>query len=222
MIFAVQVCRLLSEWISFLLLAVPPRSRRTFVELLCGCLMSQDGWLTRVVGVIGRRCHWTTYFKLIERGSIKIQALANQLLRLLIRFAPVGLAMVVVDDTLVMRWSACAPGAAVRREHSRKPNRPRFANAQCWVTIGLVMALSRRRQRVRVRTRSRCARCRPPAGRDSCLGQPVLGHWRLIPADWSASEKPSSSSALKTRTKPQAAADVKRNRNTTSLGPSPA
>jgi hypothetical protein len=49
MLFAVQVCRLLSEWITFLLLVVPPRSRRTFVELLCGCLMSQDGWLTRVI-----------------------------------------------------------------------------------------------------------------------------------------------------------------------------
>jgi len=138
--FAVQVCCLLSEWITFLLLAVRPRSRRTFIELLCGCLMSQDGWVTRAITVIDRKCHWTTYFKLIERGSIKIQALANQLLRLLIRFAPAGLAMVVLDDTLVMRWSASAPGAAVRREHSRKPNRPRFVNAQCWVTIGLVMA----------------------------------------------------------------------------------
>src|SRR5450432_4095885 len=133
MLFAVQVCRLLSEWISFLLLAVPPRSRRTFVELLCG-------WLTRAIGVIGRQCHWTTYFKLIGRGSIKTQALANQLLRLLIRFTPAGLPMVVLDDTLVMRWSASVPGVAVRHEHSRKPNRPRFVNAQCWVTIGLVMA----------------------------------------------------------------------------------
>ena len=140
MLFAVQVCRLLSEWISFLLLAVPPRSRRTFVELLCGCLMSQDGWLTRAIGVIGRQCHWTTYFKLIGRGSIKTQALANQLLRLLIRFTPAGLPMVVLDDTLVMRWSTSAPGVATRHEHSRKPNRPSFVNAQCWVTIGLVMA----------------------------------------------------------------------------------
>ena len=140
MLFAVQVCRLLSEWISFLLLAIPPRSRRTFVELLCGCLMSQDGWLTRAIGVIGRKCHWTTYFKLIGRGSIKTQVLANQLLRLLIRFAPAGPPMVVLDDTLVMRWSTSAPGATTRHEHSRKPNRPSFVNAQCWVTIGLVMA----------------------------------------------------------------------------------
>jgi len=138
--FAVQACCLLSEWITFLLAAVAPRSRRTFIELLCGCLMSQDGWLTRAIAVVGRGCHWTTYFKLIARGSIQTLALAHQLLRLLIRFVPPGLTMLVLDDTLVMRWSAAAPGAAIRREHSRKPNRPRFVNAQCWITLGIVMA----------------------------------------------------------------------------------
>ena len=51
MTFTAQVCRLLSEWITFLLAAVPPRSRRTFVELLCGCLMSQDGWVTRAISI---------------------------------------------------------------------------------------------------------------------------------------------------------------------------
>jgi hypothetical protein len=44
MTFTAQVCRLLSEWITFLLEVVPPRSRCTFIELLCGCLMSQEGW----------------------------------------------------------------------------------------------------------------------------------------------------------------------------------
>jgi hypothetical protein len=84
MTFTAQVCRLLSEWITFLLAAVPPRSRRTFIELPCGCLTSQEGWVTRAISSIGRKCHWTTYFKLLERGSLKTQALANQLLRLVI------------------------------------------------------------------------------------------------------------------------------------------
>ena len=35
-----SVCLLLSEWISFLLVAVPSRSRRTFVELLIGCMLN--------------------------------------------------------------------------------------------------------------------------------------------------------------------------------------
>ena len=46
---AANVCLLLSEWISFLLVAVPPRSRRTFVELLIGCLLNPEGWVTRAL-----------------------------------------------------------------------------------------------------------------------------------------------------------------------------
>ena len=42
-------------------------TKSSFVELLCGCLMSQDGWVTRVISVIDRKCHWTAYFKLLER-----------------------------------------------------------------------------------------------------------------------------------------------------------
>ena len=140
MTFAAQVCLLLSEWITFLLAAVPARSRCTFIELLCGCLMSQDGWVTRVISIIDRKCHWTTYFKMLERGSLKTQALAHQLLRLVLRFCPNRMATLVLDDTLVVRESTSAPGVAIRHEHSRKPNRPRYLNAQCWVTLGLVMA----------------------------------------------------------------------------------
>ena len=89
----------------FLLAAVPPRSRRTFIELLCGCLMSQDGWVTRAISMIGRKCHWTTYFKLLERGSLKTQALANQLLRLGMQFSSEAILTFVLDDTLLLRWS---------------------------------------------------------------------------------------------------------------------
>jgi hypothetical protein len=49
---AANVCLLLSQWISFLLEAVPPRSRRTFVELLIGCLLNPEGWVTRAIGTI--------------------------------------------------------------------------------------------------------------------------------------------------------------------------
>ena len=66
---AANVCLLLSEWISFLLVAVPPRSRRTFVELLIGCLLNPEGWVTRAIGAIRREAHWTTYYKLIERAQ---------------------------------------------------------------------------------------------------------------------------------------------------------
>ena len=103
MTFTAQVCRLLSEWITFLLAAVPARSRRTFIELLCGCLMSQEGWVTRAISIIGRKCHWTTYFKLLERGSLKTQTLANQLLRLVMQFSSGTILTFVLDDTLLLR-----------------------------------------------------------------------------------------------------------------------
>jgi hypothetical protein len=59
------VCVLLSRWISFLLVAVPSRSRRTLVELLIGGMLNPEGWVTRAIGAICREAHWTTYYKLI-------------------------------------------------------------------------------------------------------------------------------------------------------------
>ena len=47
-----------TEWISFLPVAVPPRSRRTFVELLIGCMLNPEGWVTRAIGAIRREAHW--------------------------------------------------------------------------------------------------------------------------------------------------------------------
>jgi hypothetical protein len=43
----------------------------------------------------------------------------------------------VIDDTLVMRKFLDAPGCAIRREHSRKTNRPNFVSAQSRVTLGV-------------------------------------------------------------------------------------
>src|SRR6202051_2862731 len=81
----VRLC--LSEWISFLLPAVPIRSRATFIELLCGCLVPPEGWVTRFIIAISRRKHWTTYYKLIERGSVRTVRLARALFRLVIALA---------------------------------------------------------------------------------------------------------------------------------------
>jgi hypothetical protein len=69
----------LSSWITHLLTAVPVRSRATFVELLCGCLISPEGWVTRAICAITRRKHWTTYYKLLERGSLRTLRIAHAL-----------------------------------------------------------------------------------------------------------------------------------------------
>jgi hypothetical protein len=88
---AANVCLLLSEWISFLLVAVPPRSRRTFVELLIGCLLNPEGWVTRAIGAIRREAHWTTYYKLIERAQVPVTELSLRLLQLVLRVCPTEL-----------------------------------------------------------------------------------------------------------------------------------
>jgi hypothetical protein len=41
----------------------------------------------------------------------------------------------VIDDTVIERASKKAPGAAFHHMHSQKPNRPRFINGQCLVSL---------------------------------------------------------------------------------------
>ena len=94
-----KVCLLLSEWISFLLAAVPPRSRRTFVELLIGCMLNPEGWVTRAIGAIRREAHWTTYYKLIERAHVSVVDLSVRLLQLMQMLFPNELVNLIIDDT---------------------------------------------------------------------------------------------------------------------------
>lgn len=139
------VSRLLSDWISALLIAVPLRSRATFIELFCGCLLSDKGWVTSAISAVHMEKHWTTYYKLLQRGRIKTQALAVALFGLIQGLYPDSVLTLVLDDTLIPRQSNSAPGSAIHFDHSHKPNRPSYMQAQVWVTIGvsLVNALGR-------------------------------------------------------------------------------
>ena len=99
-----SVCLLLSEWITFLLAAVPSRSRRTFVELLIGSMLNPEGWVTRAIGAICREAHWTTYYKLIERAHVSVADLSIRLLQLVQRVFPTELVNLIIDDNLVRVW----------------------------------------------------------------------------------------------------------------------
>ncbi len=136
---AANVCLLLSEWVSFLLVAVPPRSRRTFVELLIGCMLNPEGWVTRAIGAIRREAHWTTYYKLIERAQVPVTELSLRLLQLVLTVCPTELVTLILDDTLVPRGAKSGPGISIKHDHSHKANRPTFLNSQCWVTLALVV-----------------------------------------------------------------------------------
>ncbi len=133
-----QTARLcLSNWITHLLIAVPLRSRATFIELLCGCLISPEGWVTRAISAITRRRHWTTYYKLLERGSLRTLRLAQALFELVAQTLPMDMLNLVIDDTLILRQSETAPGSAIRHDHAKKANQTQFVQAQCWVTLGI-------------------------------------------------------------------------------------
>lgn len=134
-----SVCLLLSEWISFFLVAVPPRSRRTFAELLIGAMLNPEGWVTRAIGAICREAHWTTYYKLIERSQVSVGELSIRLLQLVQWVFPAELVNLIIDDTLVPRCAKSGPGIGIKHDHSRKANRTRFVNSQCWVTLALVV-----------------------------------------------------------------------------------
>jgi hypothetical protein len=136
---AASVCVLLSEWMSFLLVAVPSRSRRTFVELLIGCMLNPEGWVTRAIGAICREAHWTTYYKLLERAHVSVADLSIRLLQLVQWVFPAELVNLIVDDTLVPRCAKTGPGISIKHDHSHKANRPAFLNSQCWVTLAVVV-----------------------------------------------------------------------------------
>jgi hypothetical protein len=131
----VRLC--LSSWITHLLTAVPLRARATFVELLCGCLISPEGWVTRAISAITRGRHWTTYYKLLERGSVRTLRLARALFEVVNDALPMETLNLVVDDTLIPRQSEKAPGSTIRHDHAKRNNRPQFLLAQCWVTLGV-------------------------------------------------------------------------------------
>ena len=137
MSYALLVRACLSAWVSVLLEAVPLRSQATFVELLCGCLISPEGWVTRVISAITPRRHWTTYYKLIERGRVRTLRLSRALFGLIRGVLPWDVLTLVLDDTLVLRHCDSAPECVIRFDHARKKNRPAYVQAQCWVTLGV-------------------------------------------------------------------------------------
>ena len=123
---SVSVCLLLSEWVTFLLTAVPPRSRRTFIELLIGCMLNPEGWVTRAIGAIHRQAHWTTYYKLIERAHVPVISLSIRLLQLVQQVFPAERVNLIIDDTLVPRCAKSGPGISIKHDHSHKANRLPF------------------------------------------------------------------------------------------------
>lgn len=129
----------LFDAITFLAQALPKRSVPTFLELLFGAMLTQNGFVTEAWLAIKPRRHWTSYFKWLQKGRWSWVALGLQTARLALQGARGSRCFVAIDDTLVFRSSRKAPESRIHHQHGGKANRPDYVRGQNWVTLALVL-----------------------------------------------------------------------------------
>ena len=111
--------------------AIHPRARpghpgpqATLAELIIGAMLARGGHVTRAILALTPRLGWQAYHWMIEHGRFRLLGLVAALCGIVRRETGGPRRFVIIDDTLAPRCSAKAPGAAVRFDHARKPNRP--------------------------------------------------------------------------------------------------
>lgn len=129
----------LYHWITFLTRALPPRSIRTFIELLIGAMLTGTGFVTDAYLAVNMTNHWNSYYKWLEHGKWSWLRLAQQLTRLVCSRHSADTVNLIIDDTLILRASKHAPGCKVHHQHGNKPNLAADVRGQCWVTLAMVM-----------------------------------------------------------------------------------
>jgi hypothetical protein len=145
----VPIPPILSLLISHIAAAVPRRARITFTELLIGAAATRGGHVTDAILAAGLSRSWTTYDWLLQRGRWTWLAVWQALLRVLQMLFDPPVWHVVLDDTLVERMSARAPGSLIHYNHTAKPNRPRFLRGQGWLCLAAVANMRGRSERCR-------------------------------------------------------------------------
>jgi hypothetical protein len=125
----------ISSWISSLFLKVPKKLRPSLLELLLGCIASTSGHLSDALFCIHFFKHWTTYYKLIEYGSVSILSFALGWFQLTCSLDSSTRPLWAIDDTLLFRSSQKAPGADFHFDHAHKTNRPDFPLSQLFVSF---------------------------------------------------------------------------------------
>src|SRR4051812_8664685 len=130
---------LLTALIGHLAAAVPARTRTTFTELLVGATTTRRGHVTDAILAAGLTRSWTTYYWFIEYGRWAWLAVWQALLAVLTALFAPAVWYVVIDDTVVERISARAPGSLIHHNHTAKPNRPRFLRGQGWLCLAAVV-----------------------------------------------------------------------------------
>jgi hypothetical protein len=136
---AVPIPPILTTLVGRLAAAVPRRARTTFTELLIGAATTRGGHVTDAILAAGLSRRWTTYDWFLQRGRWAWLAVWQALLRVLATLFDPPVWHVVIDDTLVERISAQAPGSLIHHNHAAKPNRSRFLRGQGWLCLAAVV-----------------------------------------------------------------------------------
>ena len=121
----------------FLARALPVRSVPTFIELLIGAMLTQNGFVTGAWLAINPLRSWSAYYKWLQEGKWSWVALGVQMARMVVTFFPQPVWFLIFDDTFIYRSSSKAPGSGVYHQHGNKANRPQYARGQCWVSMAL-------------------------------------------------------------------------------------
>src|SRR3954453_16363387 len=130
---------ILTSLVAGLAAAVPRRARTTFTELLLGAAATRGGHVTDAILAAGLPRSWTSYYWFLQRGRWAWLAVWRALLGALRELFAPPVWHVVIDDTVVERISAGAPGLLIHHNHSAKPNRSRFLRGQGWLCLAAVV-----------------------------------------------------------------------------------
>jgi DDE superfamily endonuclease len=136
---AAAVPPILTTLVGRLAEAVPRRTRTTFTELLLGAATTRGGHVTDAILAAGLSRSWTSYYWFVQRGRWAWLAVWQALLEALATLFEPPVWHVVIDDTVVERISARAPGSLMHHNHAAKPNRSRFLRGQGWLCLAAVV-----------------------------------------------------------------------------------
>jgi len=134
-------------WFQTIAAAIPSRARTTVMELVFGCMLTGRGHVTQAISAITPRRGWRAYFRMIETDGFSWLDIVHALCRIVRdSFVQQNCCVMALDDTLLLRSSKKAPGAARRFDHAGKPNRPRHVLAQNLVSLSTVIGPPGRRR----------------------------------------------------------------------------
>ncbi len=133
------ILRELALYTTFLAGALSPTAVPTFCELLFGCMLSSDGFVTQSLLSIDFHCVWSSYHHWLSHGKWRWKHLARRLISLVCSKAPESEPVVLgLDDWVIERFSDKAPACRTHHQHSKKRNRPTYIWGQCWVSLAII------------------------------------------------------------------------------------